>query len=395
MSDFKRKIQGSLDRLEKYLDSTGFKGYDPYDALNSKILRIFSFRNKWLRIAYTQGLKRSPINLRPLLLIEKGYNPKGLGLFLTAYLKLYSLSRAGKYLQKISYLISFLEKGKCNGYSGHCWGYNFDWQSETTLTPKGTPTIVNTTFIAHAFLDAYELFGEERFLKIARSACNFILRDLHISRRGDSLCFSYSPIDKSRIHNANILGAGLLARVCSITGEDELLEYTKKAVTYLIDTQREDGSWYYGAPGSGAGYVEYIDSYHTGFVLEGLFNCIEYAGDGVHFENLKKGVDFFANHFFLEDGTPKYFHDRVYPIDIHSASQAIVTLVKLGGVKDNSRLLEKVARWMVNHMQDERGYFYYRKGRLFYNKIPYMRWSQAWAFHALTTCHSHLHNTSN
>ena len=29
-------------------------------------------------------------------------------------------------------------------------------------------------------------------------------------------------------------------------------------------------------------------------------------------------------------------------------------------------------------------YFYFRKGRFLTNRIPYMRWSQAWAFHALT-----------
>ncbi|MFX0195085.1 MAG: delta-aminolevulinic acid dehydratase [Candidatus Hodarchaeota archaeon] len=384
-----------MDKLENYLDTTDLKGYDPYDALNSKILKVLSLRNKWLRIAFTQGLKKFPINLRPLLLIEKGYNPKGIGLFLTAYLKLYSLYRTEKYLHKIHHLISLLERIKCDGYSGHCWGYNFDWQSETTLTPKDTPTIINTAFIAHAFLNAYELLGDERFLRIARSACDFILHDLHIAKSGDSLCFSYTPMDKSRIHNANILGAGLLAKVYSITKEEELLTYAKEAVRYLIDQQREDGSWYYGEPGNDAGFVQYTDNYHTGFVLEGLLNCIVHTGDGNHLGRLKKGLDFFIDHFFLKDGTPKYFHDRIYPIDIHCSAQAIVTLVRLKDVKDNSRLLEKVACWMVDHMQDKSGYFYYRKGRLFQNKIPYIRWSQAWAFHALTTYHSHLQSTSD
>jgi len=387
------KVWQSLEKLMRHVEAEEFKGYDPYDALNSRILRVLSFRNKWLRIAFTQGLKKFPLNLRPLLLIEKGYNPKGLGLFLTSYLKLYSLYRTEEHLQKINYIISLLEEFKRNGYSGHCWGYNYDWQSETRLIPKGTPTIVNTTFIAHAFLDAYELCGKERFLKIARSSCDFILRDLHIARSGDSLCFSYSPIDKSRIHNANILGAGLLARLYSITREDELLEYAQKAVMYLIDNQRKDGSWYYGESGCGAGFVSYIDSYHTGFVLEGLLNYITYAENKTHFESIKKGLEFFENHFFLEDGTPKYFHDRVYPIDIHCPAQAIVVLVRLKEVKDTTRLLEKVVCWMVDHMQDESGYFYYRKGRLFYNKIPYIRWCQAWAFHALTTYVHYLHNT--
>jgi len=79
--------------------------------------------------------------------------------------KLYSLYGREKYLQKIKYIISILDKIKSNGYSGYCWGYNFDWQGRAGFTPKGTPTIVNTAFIAHAFLDAYELLREERLLE--------------------------------------------------------------------------------------------------------------------------------------------------------------------------------------------------------------------------------------
>jgi len=35
-------------------------------------------------------------------------------------------------------------------------------------------------------------------------------------------------------------------------------------------------------------------------------------------------------------------------------------------------------------MQERSGYFYFRKNRFITNRIPYLRWGQAWAFHALT-----------
>ncbi len=38
----------------------------------------------------------------------------------------------------------------------------------------------------------------------------------------------------------------------------------------------------------------------------------------------EKGVEYYAGNFFLADGKPKYYHDRVYPIDIHAPSQAVV-----------------------------------------------------------------------
>jgi len=398
-----------LDRLEAYLDDTDLKGYDPYDALNSKILARLSFNKRILRLIYTQALKKLPINLRPLLGIRKDYNPKGLGLFLTAYLKLYSLYRTEKYLQRIKNIICILEKVKSDGYSGYCWGYNFDWQGEVDIFPKGTPTIVNTAFIAHSFLDAYERFGENKFFEIARSSCNFILDDLFIFESNDSICFSYTPINKTKIHNANVLGAALLARVYSISNEAMLMEYARKAVNYTADRQSEDGAWYYGENEGEDGYwrngingidrqnddnytgfVSYIDSYHTGFVLESLLMYTRFTRDLTYIENIKRGFEFFENHFFLKDGTPKYYHNKVYPIDIHASAQAIITLVKSSEIREHNRLLQKVACWMIDNMQSKWNYFYYRKGRFFYNKIPYIRWAQAWAFSALTTYYQYL-----
>ena len=40
--------------------------------------------------------------------------------------------------------------------------------------------------------------------------------------------------------------------------------------------------------------------------------------------------------------------------------------------------------WAHTQMQDRKGYFYYQKSRLLTNKIPYMRWVQAWMYLALT-----------
>jgi rhamnogalacturonyl hydrolase YesR len=384
------KVKQSLDSLEKFLDNTEFKGYDPYDALNSKILTSLSLNNKVLRIVFTQSLKRSPINFRPLLFIKNGYNPKGLGLFLSGYLKLYALTRSDNYLAKINNLVEILEGTKSKGYSGYCWGYNFDWQSETMLTPKYTPTIVNTSYIAQAFLDAYEILKDEQYLEIARSTCQFIIRDLKIIRSNGALCFSYTPLCETTIHNANLLGAAHLARVYSITQESELLEFAQKSMKYAVDHQREDGSWFYGERRHDSGFVNYIDSYHTGFVLECIMNYSLSTGDKSVLIPLKKGLRYYMNHFFLEDGTPKYFNNKLYPIDIHCATQAIITLVKLHEIRDVEALLYKIVIWMIDHMQDKKGYFYFRKGRFFYNKIPYIRWSQAWALYSLASYYTYL-----
>jgi rhamnogalacturonyl hydrolase YesR len=373
-------ITDSLRSLEKYVEKEEFKGYDCYDALNSPILSALSLRNKPLRMAFIQALKMSPINARPLFLIRKGFNPKGIGLFLSAVSRLFRVTGDKNYLNKLEFFTNLLIESSSKGYSGNCWGYNFDWQSRVFFVPKFTPTIVNTVYVGHGFLDAYEAKGDPKYLQIARSACDFILNDLNRTEEEGSLCFSYTPIDHLRVHNANILGASLLARVFAQTHELHLKETARQSAEYVMRRQNPDGSWHYAE----TAIQKWVDSFHTGFVLESLQHYIDGTGDRSYETNLKKGFDFFVDHFFLEDGTPKYFHNETYPIDIHSGAQAIVTLTKLRHLNDQAGItLEKLLAWVLGHMQDSRGFFYFQKRKWFTNRISYMRWSQAWMYHAL------------
>ena len=56
----------------------GWRGYDPYDGLNSPLARVLP--GKFARQAWTQLHRRSPINLRPLCGIEPTLNAKTLAL---------------------------------------------------------------------------------------------------------------------------------------------------------------------------------------------------------------------------------------------------------------------------------------------------------------------------
>ncbi len=378
------ELADSLRSLENYIEKEEYKGYDCYDALNSPVLSALSLRNKNIRIAFIQALKILPVNLRPILFVPKGYNPKGLGLFLSAAANLYRATEDKKYLKKLNFLTNLLSQMSSKGYSGHCWGYNFDWQSRVFFVPKYTPTIVNTSYVGHAFLDAYEVSGNEEYLRTARSACEFILKDLFQSKEDDRICFSYTPIDQLKVHNANILGAGLLARVFSFTGEGLLEDHAGRSVAYVMKYQNSDGSWYYAE----TDIQSWVDSFHTGFVLESLKHYMDGTGNKDYENHLRSGFDFYIKRFFLEDGTPKYYHDRVYPIDIHSAAQGLVTLTKLSNRHPEAiKTRDKLIRWAVTNMQSKKGYFYFQKRKYFTNRIPYMRWSQAWMYHALALCY--------
>jgi rhamnogalacturonyl hydrolase YesR len=373
------KIDKQIAALTKFIECRNFAGYDPYDALNSPVIRALTFGRKYGRIAWTQLIRRLPVNLRPLLLVPREHNPKGLGLFLGGYAKLYRLDPRPEYLGKIHYLLDLLAKLRSPGCAGSCWGYNFDWQSRAFFIPKHTPTVVNSSFIGHALLDAWEAVGEQRAFDMAVSIKDFLLQDLHRTVDGDTFCFSYTPIDRTAVHNANLLGASLLIRLFKVAGDESLREAALASLAYSMKHQREDGSWYYAE----TRMQSWIDSFHTGFNLEAVRRFLR-AEEGMEFAaDYERGVDFYAENFFLADGTPKYYHDRVYPIDIHAPAQAVVFFAGEG--EKYRELTDRVMGWMVNNMWDERGgYFYFRKGPRLTNKIPYMRWGQAWAFHALT-----------
>ena len=381
MSDL---IQQSLLKLEAYCAKEQFKGYDPYDGLTSRFFQSVPglSSSRFMRLAWIQFFKRSPVNLRPLLGVKKDYNPKALGLFLSGYCNLYQQQALPEYMEKINFLIKEIDELKSKGWSGACWGYNFDWQARAFFQPKYTPTVVASTFIANALLDAYEITGTPELLTTARSTCNFVLKDL--SRTYDekgNFSFSYSPLDKSVVFNASLLGSRILARVYSFTKEKELIEAAKKSVTFCCNHQKENGSWAYGT----LPFHQWVDNFHTGYNLECIADYMKFSNDTTYQTQLDKGFDYYINTFFTTEGIPKYYNDSIYPIDIHAPAQMVITLAKLGRFKQHKVILDKILKWTINNMQSEKGFFYYQVNKYFSSKIPYIRWAQAWMFYALST----------
>ncbi len=370
-----------------YCKKNDWAGYDPYDALNSRIFVSSPFyHSRICRIAMTQIMKRLPINLRPLLLVPKEQNPKAIALFLTALLK---LSRYGLLdcEDLIKYMIERLEALRSQNNPYWCWGYSFPWQTRTQLVPRGAPNLVCTVFVANALIDAYEHTRQPHCLAMAVSAAEYILNELYWTE-GESLAgFSYPfPLSKTKIHNANFLGAALFCRIYKLCGKKKYLERALKVTRYSASKQHEDGSWDYGELPT----QRWVDNFHTGYNLCALRSIGKYAASSEFESHIRRGLEFYRNNFFREDGAPKYFHNRIYPIDIHSVAQSIITLVELRNLdKSNIHLAYDVYGWAMKNMWDDRGYFYYQVFQFYKGKISYMRWSQAWMILALSLFREH------
>ncbi|RCW93560.1 delta-aminolevulinic acid dehydratase [Winogradskyella arenosi] len=372
----------SFENLRKYCEKETFKGWDPYDGLNSWVIQKTPLgKSRFFRLAWIQLFKRNPINLRPIFGITKDYNPKGLGLFLMGYCNLYKKDPNTTYLEKIIFLAEKIIKLQTKGYSGACWGYNFDWQARAFFQPKYTPTVVATTFIADALIEAYEITKNDSYLDVAISASKFVLNDLNRSYNDEGdFTFSYSPIDKTQVYNAGLLGAKLLSLVYKYTKDDNLLVCAKSVASYVCKKQNEDGSWAYGT----LSFHQWIDNFHTGYNLECLKIYQDVSGDFTFSSNIDKGMNYYLNTFFTEDGMSKYYNNQTYPIDVHAPAQLVVTLFRNHKIDQNKELVHRVLQWTIDNMQTRKGYFIYQKRKLVSSKIPYIRWAQGWMFYALS-----------
>jgi rhamnogalacturonyl hydrolase YesR len=315
------------------------------------------------------------------MLVEKGYNPKGLGLFLTAYCNLYKVDNKTEYLDIINFLADKIIELKTPGYSGSCWGYNFDWQSRLSFKPDKTPTVVATSFVAYGLMDAYDVTQNKKYLNEAISSCDFILNDLNRTYNDHGFIFSYSPLDNVQVYNASLLGSRLLARVYSYTKDEKLIALAKESVNACCAVQREDGAWYFGADK----IQNWVDSFHTGYKLESISEYQKYSKDEAYKGNIERGIKYYIDNFFLENGTPKYYDRKVNPIDIHCPAEFAAAMYRLGVFSENEILIEKTLNWTIENMQDKnKGYFYYQINNGVPTKIPYMRWAQAWMMYGLS-----------
>jgi rhamnogalacturonyl hydrolase YesR len=378
-------VETSIRGLERWVEEHHYKGYEPFDGLSSPLNR-WADGNLLRERLLLQLIRQSPINLRPLFGVKPLDSTKGRGYMASGYLTMLKVTGDRQYGRKAGACLEWLIEHKSRRFSEYSWGNHFDFSSRGGRYRADEPIIVWTALIGQAFLDAYECLGDRRYLQIALSVRNWILA-LPRERTNSGSCISYHALHQASVHNANMLGAAMLARTAKMAGSTEGLDVAKAAMEYSCSRQQSNGSWRY-AEGPG---FEWIDNFHTAYNLDSLKGYIECTNDTEYDEVLRRGFAYWTNTFFESSGAPKYYDHRAYPIDSQCAAQAIETLAKFTDTDPESLALAcKVARWTITNMRDPRGYFYYRRYPLLTAKTPMLHWAQATTYKALTCLYSRL-----
>ncbi|MCA9407120.1 MAG: hypothetical protein H6755_01285 [Candidatus Omnitrophica bacterium] len=394
----------TLQQLYQYVKQENFSGWDPFDGLNSVYFKeSFFYKSEFLRLCWIQLFKQSPLNLRSALKVPKSLNPKGAALFLSGLVNLHEATAEQHYLTDAQELFQQLIRLQLNTKTGIGWGYNFDWQAKAFFVPEGTANVVTTVFVGQALLDYWKWADQkqrEEIKNIILGVVNFIYNEMIIWQTESQLCFAYIPQKKTEVHNANLMTAAFLARVLTFSDIKksiplDLKALIIKAVEFSTEDIDDDGYWPYGT----MDHHRWMDNFHTAFNLQALLQIKDSLKLTDYDNTIEQVYHYYIWELFLEDSRPKYYHNKLFPVDIHTIAEAIILLTQVLSKKYNNRdgeniftqqnisqskeLLKNLQQYVEDEFFNEQGYFYYQQGKYLKNKIPYMRWSQAWMFKAL------------
>lgn len=397
---FSEEVVESIHRLDRWLETNGWAGFDPYDIKGSPIFLLLQ-KSAIRDVLPIRVLRRIafgiddyyPNEMRRIFRIKRTINAKGMGLFAQGYLQLFQSTKQAEYLKKALQCIKWLLENPSPGYAGMAWGYPFDWQS-VIFIPRGTPSVVVSCVIGDAFWNAYQVTGENDYLDVCVSICQFITNDLNMDRIDkNTICFSYTPLDDFHVHNANLFAAEYLVRIGKATGNQAYIDLGTQAANYALLEQNPDGSIYYWGKKQNFINPNHIDHYHSGFEMRLLYQLWKSTGRFDYYRTVESYYQFYHQNLIYQDNhitIPKHTPEQLYPVNIHSCSESILLNAVLASeFEEAKQILPGVVQWTINHMQTNHGWFAYqyrRSGNL--TKIPYIRWGQAWMLLALAKCYT-------
>ena len=373
MSDRSNPSAALLDALravERFGAERDWRGTDPYDGLNATRLPSPLRRARRGRQGVIQAVKRSPLDLRPLLGVPPARNSAAMAHVTWAY-AIGGFLPEDEELAKLRSSVDALLAMRWAEREEACWGYHFDVQTRVFFYPRGAPNTIATSFAALALLEAHRRTGDERALEAAVSAGDWFLRHVPQTETPEGAFFGYLEGDRTPIHNANLLACTVLARLHAIDPRPELAAAVEAGVSHATTLQREDGSWPYGEEP----HLQWVDGYHTGYVLWCLHEIAQAGFGGAVGGSLPRGLSYYRSELFLADGTPKFHSDALYPIDAECVAQGIQTFARCSA--SDPELLDpawKVLDFALRRMRRPDGGFVYQRRRGWSIRTPHIRW---------------------
>lgn len=291
-----------------------------------------------------------------------------------------------KHREKAVEFLEYLIQTRCPGYEHHCWGYPFDWVTRNGTIPRNTPLITTTPYVYEAFLQVYQLDGDERWRAVLKSITQHTLRDIRDFNTSEtaSSC-SYTPFDQGGVINAAAYRAFLLTSAAAVFSESECDRVAERNLNFVLENQNEDGSWYYAVDGA----RDFVDHFHTCFVMKALAKIERLTGHEGCRRALAKGVQYYRTHLFDKDGLPKPFSRAprmtVYKRELYDYAECVnLCLLLKDRFPDLEKTLEKVLQDLLSRWIKPDGSFRSRELHFGWDNVPMHRWAQSQMFRSLS-----------
>ena len=313
---------------------------------------------------------------------------------------LYQATGDSSQLENAVHFLTELEKSRCGQFKEYCWGYQFDWVWRGGTIKRQTPLITTTPYVYEAFLQVSEILSSDirplssdlrplnlrdEYTQILESIARHAATDIKDSRTSEkaSSCY-YTPFDEGRVVNAAAYRAFLLTSACGVLSKDEYWRIAERNLNFVLENQNPDGSWFYAVDG----VRDFVDHFHTCFVMKALAKIHSLTGDPEILEALTKGVSYYRKNLFDEDGLPKPFSKAprltVYKRELYDCAECInLCLLLRNRFPQLEKTLETVVGEILTHWIKPDGSFRSRRLYLCWDNVPMHRWGQAQMFRSL------------
>ncbi|MCS2724524.1 hypothetical protein NXW08_14205 [Bacteroides uniformis] len=375
-----------IDKLITHIQKEKYKGYDPYDTLNSFI--PFKLFGSFVQAAAIQFQLRNPINIRKIIGIKKEYSVKSLGLILHAYAILYSRYPSKELLVEMNFLFDLIYSLRRidNRFKGWFWAVHYPIVWKGRNRPKFDPSSVLASTIFEGVFEYYRITNNEKAKEVLLGIAEFIQNCIPTTETEHGKCYSYTTTSSDIIFNANAFVCEVLAKCYFLTHDKQFQRDAIKSLNFTVYHQKKNGSWMYRYYPDSGKEKNQID-FHQGFILNSLNEAIHYLSleDKKYIDAIKKGYDFYINKQFTKDGRGMWRYPVLYPIDIHNQAVGIITFSKMSTYSSLSKdVTSEIIEYTLSNLYNKKkGYFYYQKRKFFTNRIDYIRWNQSWMLLAL------------
>jgi hypothetical protein len=290
-----------------------------------------------------------------------------------------------QYYARAVHFLQVLQETRSEGYLHYCWGYPFSWETRHGTMRAGVPLITTVPYVYEAFRQVHQIDGRQAWLDVMESIAQHSFEAYHdivTSPTASSCSYNPEPNEPGMVVNASAYRAFVLTQAAQDFQDDKYQQTADRNLNFVLETQNADGSWPYSAEGE----RNFVDHFHTCFVLKALSKIEALTGNPKVTRAIERGVTYYLANLFDEDGMPKPFSRRprltVYKHELYDYAECInVGVLLQGRFPELDGIVRRLVR--LEGWQKPDGAFRARKLLFGWDNTPMHRWAQSQMFRSL------------